>query len=111
MRCFNCNNELPEQFRFCPECGQDMRLLYCSSCGTDLAIEFKFCPDCGGLPNQVQAANIVREMEKEPSGNVRASLERAVAIDPWCSQLHYLLSEEVPEPDRILHLRKGEGVD
>ncbi len=47
MHCTNCNSELPDSVRFCPECG--MRVVTCCpSCGCkDITSAMKFCPECG----------------------------------------------------------------
>ena len=50
MRCANCNTEVAEGTKFCPECGNRIELpqpLKCPQCDTVVAEGVKFCPECG----------------------------------------------------------------
>ena len=44
--CHNCDTELSEQAKFCPECGLT-RAINCKQCGTGLPVTAKFCIECG----------------------------------------------------------------
>ena len=44
--CPNCNAVLHGNPKFCPECGQKLKLV-CSDCGTEVKANAKFCPECG----------------------------------------------------------------
>lgn len=51
VTCPNCNNEVPEGSKFCPECGTKIELLndneiICPACGKKTA-KGKFCMECG----------------------------------------------------------------
>ena len=48
MKCHNCNAEISDSAKFCPECGSKIeRVSHCIQCGTELANGAKFCPECG----------------------------------------------------------------
>ncbi len=44
--CPNCNAVLHGSPKFCPECGQKLKLV-CPDCGTEVKANAKFCPECG----------------------------------------------------------------
>ncbi len=44
--CPNCNAVLHGNPKFCPECGQKIKLV-CPDCGTAIKGNAKFCPECG----------------------------------------------------------------
>lgn len=44
--CPNCNAVLHGNPKFCPECGQKLKLV-CPDCGTEVKANAKFCPECG----------------------------------------------------------------
>ncbi len=47
INCSNCGNEVEENQKFCPECGEKIGN-FCKKCGTKLAKKGqKFCPECG----------------------------------------------------------------
>lgn len=46
--CLNCGNNVPDEFKFCPSCGQSMATeKECVSCKEVIHIDFGFCPHCG----------------------------------------------------------------
>lgn len=61
--CPNCNYRMPQNVKFCPECGSDVRqakselltttgaqekvLLICPNCNKRVPADTKFCPECG----------------------------------------------------------------
>jgi hypothetical protein len=47
--CTACQNELPENARFCPQCGEKVfeETLTCPDCGAENGINSKFCFHCG----------------------------------------------------------------
>lgn len=47
MICKVCQNEIPDDTKFCPECGARTRNIRCLNCGAELTPEVKFCPGCG----------------------------------------------------------------
>ena len=66
--CGECSSELPEDAKFCHECGakapsQDI----CTGCNAHLSVDAKFCPQCGAPARQ------------QPS---KSSLTMATTIDP-----------------------------
>jgi class 3 adenylate cyclase/tetratricopeptide (TPR) repeat protein len=46
MVCPDCHQELPDNSRFCKECGRKLELI-CIQCGKNIPMDSKFCPDCG----------------------------------------------------------------
>jgi hypothetical protein len=66
--CGECSSELPEDAKFCHDCGakapsQDI----CTGCNAHLSVDAKFCPQCGAPARQ------------QPS---KSSLTMATTIDP-----------------------------
>ncbi len=51
MNCKNCNTQIMEGEKFCPNCGtqteQEERAIYCPNCGTPIYDGEKFCTKCG----------------------------------------------------------------
>jgi len=46
--CLSCSNNVPDEFKFCPNCGQSMATeKECVSCKEVIPIDFGFCPHCG----------------------------------------------------------------
>ena len=46
MRCTDCDSALPDNARFCPDCGKKQGNR-CTGCGKELDPTHRFCPDCG----------------------------------------------------------------
>lgn len=44
--CTSCGHPLPQQSKFCPECGRPLGST-CRTCGKSLGVDMKFCPECG----------------------------------------------------------------
>ncbi|MCG8608035.1 tetratricopeptide repeat protein [bacterium] len=47
MECTNCSAKLPDQAKFCPECGTKTGQSKCDDCGATLRPKAKFCHECG----------------------------------------------------------------
>jgi membrane protease subunit (stomatin/prohibitin family) len=49
IKCPNCSASMPEQAKFCLECGTKVApaIIKCSSCGNELPANSKFCQECG----------------------------------------------------------------
>jgi len=46
--CPSCENNVPDEFKFCPSCGQSMATeKECISCKEVIPFDFGFCPHCG----------------------------------------------------------------
>lgn len=62
MRCLQCQTDLPENAKFCTNCGA--KVIKCQVCGYDkISLEIKFCPNCGNKiisenTDQVSANNV-----------------------------------------------------
>ncbi len=46
-KCTNCQKDIPQDAKFCPECGTKQEAKFCSNCGQKLEGTAKFCPNCG----------------------------------------------------------------
>ncbi len=46
MKCKRCGLELENTAKFCPQCGEKIKL-YCKECGKEILADAKFCPFCG----------------------------------------------------------------
>jgi predicted ATPase/class 3 adenylate cyclase len=46
MNCADCNADIPEGARFCPQCGRPVAAR-CPACGTNVAAVARFCHNCG----------------------------------------------------------------
>lgn len=47
ISCAHCKAKIPQNSKFCPECGTIVSILTCIQCGTQLNIGAKFCQMCG----------------------------------------------------------------
>ena len=48
LTCLKCSKEVPNEYQFCPGCGQSMAAeKSCVSCEKLIPIDFAFCPHCG----------------------------------------------------------------
>ena len=47
MKCPNCNKEVTDDTKFCPECGCKLAKNVCPKCGNEIEANTKFCPECG----------------------------------------------------------------
>jgi membrane protease subunit (stomatin/prohibitin family) len=46
--CPECNEPLPRNVKFCPQCGASVKsVAHCTECGAKLTAGAKFCPECG----------------------------------------------------------------
>ena len=48
ITCPNCNNQLPDETKFCENCGtMVVETIFCQNCGQQASTEFAFCQNCG----------------------------------------------------------------
>lgn len=59
--CPQCNFSVPNNGKFCPECGTKL-LTECSECGEELKAEWKCCPSCGS--DIVQTSRIIEIIDE-----------------------------------------------
>jgi len=54
MKCKYCDTELKQGAKFCPNCGEEVKVYdVCISCGEQIKIGAKFCPHCGANQEEV----------------------------------------------------------
>lgn len=54
--CPDCQNPIPENARFCPQCGhQQVIFEQCGNCGKNLTPNARFCPRCGQSATKISA--------------------------------------------------------
>ncbi len=56
MKCYNCQNEYDDTYKFCPHCSSPNETNKCTNCGKEYDKSHKFCPHCSypnvSLPNE-----------------------------------------------------------
>ena len=62
--CPNCETEVGEEFRFCPNCGHEL-LDECPECGAPKDKDWKFCASCGS-DGKTKAVPVTAEKKPEP---------------------------------------------
>ncbi|NIR49560.1 tetratricopeptide repeat protein [candidate division KSB1 bacterium] len=63
MNCVSCNAELPQEAKFCPECGTKIGDMECSNCGEPLKPGAKFCHSCGSAADSESQAHETTQAE------------------------------------------------
>ena len=74
MRCPHCNGEHPDNYRFCPETGEEIMPQFKACTNEDcpdygkyiLPLDVKYCPSCGG---RIQAEGKGRSQKKGRDAN------------------------------------------
>ena len=60
--CPSCDIELPDDLKFCTDCGTPLETWDCSECETENSVLAKFCTNCGTpLPKKKSTAAEVEE--------------------------------------------------
>jgi len=54
MKCPRCQEEIPQQAKFCLGCAAPLAQA-CTRCGTQLPVGAKFCPECAQAVNVASA--------------------------------------------------------
>ena len=77
MKCLQCDADISDNFKFCPECGAKISR-QCPNCKTPLNIGMKFCPECGvrldaftsvSEPAKANASDAPREVTAEENAD------------------------------------------
>ena len=84
MYCRNCGNELPNETKFCPNCGTAQedapkKLKYCKHCGEQIDIECVVCPKCGKQVEELKAETpqvVINNSNSNTSSNVNTNVNR-----------------------------------
>ena len=81
MRCPKCGAEVAEQARFCPKCGNTMKII-CPKCGRELPSGTKFCSSCGTVLTSGQKKNTAGggKDSRRPSGKTSQKKKNAVLL-------------------------------
>lgn len=58
MKCQNCQQNIPEESKFCPYC--QVELYLCSNCGTKYPKNYRFCNNCG-VPSNNEGGSSTQE--------------------------------------------------
>lgn len=81
MICPNCKSNIPDDSKFCPECGAKVvKTNDCPKCGArNLPKDSKFCPDCGAIIKNIDSLRIEANsiVYKYPKG-YKALVEKGV---------------------------------
>lgn len=93
MECKKCGNVLPENAKFCFECGAKVEQeLICAACGAKMPVGYKFCMECGG----VLSDSGKNKIEKEADGTSKAGAEEVNWDELFAGMPEY--QEEIPAP-------------
>lgn len=101
-KCYSCNTEINDSFKFCPYCGVKLSEKICSNCNTANQPSSKFCFECGKdlskntpktnnkkvenieiTPPPVSNHGITIEFKHSSSMNYEFALEEAKKIDSY----------------------------
>lgn len=98
MECKKCGNILPENAKFCFECGAKVEQdLICTACGAKMSLGYKFCIECGSVISGSDE-NLIEKEVTETSG---LEIEE---ID-WDNLLIPIISEEDDMHQKISRLK------
>ena len=67
MKCNNCNQELPENAKFCFSCGAKVGNPFCMNCGAKLVEGARFCMMCGASLTSETERSEIRRLEPDDS--------------------------------------------
>ena len=88
-QCKKCGSAVPEDARFCSNCGEKVTALRCPNCGKRLPEDSAFCTYCGAkiateqaVPSAPQPETTVPETMVEPFTNLVASPEQEQPAAP-----------------------------
>lgn len=73
MKCKNCQEEIQDNFKYCPSCGEEINKT-CHSCKSQIDSQWVSCPYCGsslkGKSKQQDFTNIVfNPQQQQPQHN------------------------------------------
>ncbi len=58
MKCYNCDSEYDDSFKFCPHCSAPNEKEICTNCGKEYDKSYNFCPHCSHsntpVPDEIQ---------------------------------------------------------
>ena len=65
-QCRNCKASLSQDSRFCPECGENVKM-FCTSCGESISVGAIFCAECG---EKITAATALISAKSDKSQSI-----------------------------------------
>ncbi len=65
MNCPTCQTSVPDDVKFCSECGSNLELSKCKKCKKSLKSDARFCQNCGEAVNTATAQPIAAEQTPE----------------------------------------------
>ena len=75
-KCVDCNLEYLAKYRFCTECGQELKMMnICKGCSAPLNKASKFCSNCGTSTNPNKAVTVVKHVHVPYSASKNESTE------------------------------------
>ena len=88
MKCNKCGAQLPDNAKFCRECGEkvtvpEIKTLFCRECGRKLEPGSKFCPGCGSPVKDLPMPQSEEIEVTEEESNPQASADTAPEIPFW----------------------------
>lgn len=94
MYCENCGAFVPEDSKFCPECGKEISsepkpaVLRCPNCGTENEPDALFCEDCGHkLSGQQSAGKDIPPVPERPRSTYIPPAPSAISEQPRTSSI------------------------
>lgn len=82
MFCNECGHEVPDNAKFCFECGAKIiRKVICSNCGTELAPNAKFCLECGAKVGGLAENTVKTDMGEDTYITQSVDAEDLLASD------------------------------
>jgi predicted amidophosphoribosyltransferase len=98
MKCQHCQQDLIEDVKFCPQCGNKVQTeILCISCNTKLQPGDRFCVQCGtpiiSAPN-VERCDVIGHLQPSPhktSKKLHQALERFPVNLTTASTIHYAM--------------------
>lgn len=88
MKCNKCGAQLPDNAKFCRECGEkvtvpEIKTLFCRECGRKLEPGSRFCPGCGSPVKDLPMPQSEKAEVMGEESNPKASADTAPEVPFW----------------------------